>query len=115
MIGGRDRRPQSDLENAMFEPAEMPRCGLESAIFDRKPHVDPARVDEIRVDLGNEIDAGQAWPDIVQCGRLVLAEAVQLGIPGGAIGELAWQDRSEERRVGKECVRTCRSRWSPCP
>src|SRR3546814_21184714 len=21
---------------------------------------------------------------------------------------------SEERRVGKECVRTCRSRWSPC-
>src|SRR3546814_16163034 len=25
------------------------------------------------------------------------------GIPG----------RSEERRVGKECVRTCRSRWQP--
>src|SRR3546814_7482078 len=23
--------------------------------------------------------------------------------------------RSEERRVGKECVRTCRSRWSPLP
>src|SRR3546814_14660943 len=22
-------------------------------------------------------------------------------------------DRSEERRVGKECVRTCRSGWSP--
>src|SRR3546814_5679578 len=22
-------------------------------------------------------------------------------------------DRSEERRVGTECVRTCRSRWSP--
>src|SRR3546814_1839627 len=22
--------------------------------------------------------------------------------------------RSEERRVGKECVSTCRSRWSPC-
>src|SRR3546814_14004559 len=22
--------------------------------------------------------------------------------------------RSEERRVGKECVRPCRSRWSPC-
>src|SRR3546814_14725237 len=32
---------------------------------------------------------------------------------------LGWQSarltgiRSEERRVGKECVRTCRSRWSP--
>src|SRR3546814_15800046 len=23
--------------------------------------------------------------------------------------------RSEERRVGKECVGTCRSRWSPTP
>src|SRR3546814_5775104 len=27
--------------------------------------------------------------------------------------EDADQDRSEERRVGKECVSTCRSRWSP--
>src|SRR3546814_4357998 len=25
----------------------------------------------------------------------------------------AAQRRSEERRVGKECVSTCRSRWSP--
>src|SRR3546814_3317624 len=24
-----------------------------------------------------------------------------------------WCRRSEERRVGKECVSTCRSRWSP--
>src|SRR3546814_1425872 len=29
-----------------------------------------------------------------------------------AAGELG-QLRSEERRVGKECVSTCRSRWSP--
>src|SRR3546814_9725374 len=28
--------------------------------------------------------------------------------PGGA-----FFGRSEERRVGKECVSTCRSRWSP--
>src|SRR3546814_15954171 len=27
---------------------------------------------------------------------------------------IKWETRrSEERRVGKECVRTCRSRWSP--
>src|SRR3546814_18314563 len=25
------------------------------------------------------------------------------------------RSRSEERRVGKECVSTCRSRWSPYP
>ena len=29
-------------------------------------------------------------------------------------GEGAWAlERSEERRVGKECLRLCRSRWSP--
>src|SRR3546814_14215355 len=28
-------------------------------------------------------------------------------------GILRAYDRSEERRVGKECVSTCRSRWSP--
>ena len=45
--------------------------------------------------------------------------------PGGQIGELydlykdnkrydpEKQDRSEERRVGKECAPMCRSRWSP--
>src|SRR3546814_2307135 len=26
---------------------------------------------------------------------------------------IKWNERSEERRVGKECVSTCRSRWSP--
>src|SRR3546814_12686769 len=27
---------------------------------------------------------------------------------------VGWATRSEERRVGKACVSTCRSRWSPC-
>src|SRR3546814_20567398 len=30
-----------------------------------------------------------------------------------AIAEAHREFRSEERRVGKACVRTCRSRWSP--
>src|SRR3546814_17981289 len=30
-------------------------------------------------------------------------------------GATRWLDRSEERRVGKECVSTCRSRVSPVP
>src|SRR3546814_13153818 len=36
--------------------------------------------------------------------------AKRLGVPNSFDGH-----RSEERRVGKECVRTCRSRWSPDP
>ena len=29
------------------------------------------------------------------------------------LGNIWMFPRSEERRVGKECVSTCRSRWSP--
>src|SRR3546814_8459734 len=43
---------------------------------------------------------------------------LQLGIARAYAGgvdqyQLAVGERSEERRVGKECVSTCRSRWSP--
>src|SRR3546814_9427524 len=38
-------------------------------------------------------------------------DGVGLDELGDALGEQ--QRRSEERRVGKECVSTCRSRWSP--
>src|SRR3546814_5137360 len=37
-----------------------------------------------------------------------------LGVARNAIGRRSDSgERSEERRVGKECVSTCRSRWSP--
>src|SRR3546814_12915284 len=32
---------------------------------------------------------------------------------GKKVGEDSLGNRSEERRVGKECVSTCRSRWAP--
>src|SRR3546814_5878410 len=37
---------------------------------------------------------------------------VQVGGKRHRVHRLAYE-RSEERRVGKECVSTCRSRWSP--
>ena len=39
-----------------------------------------------------------------------LGEQVRQAIPDG---QSVLVIRSEERRVGKECVSTCRSRWSP--
>src|SRR3546814_18592895 len=36
-----------------------------------------------------------------------------MGLPPFGDKWFAMRDRSEERRVGKECVGTCRSRWSP--
>src|SRR3546814_3045300 len=48
-------------------------------------------------------------------------EAGRPGVPPDPAKALQWyrtaaeRGRSEERRVGKECVSTCRSRWSPYP
>src|SRR3546814_2975400 len=58
---------------------------------------------------------------------VVLPEDVTFDVPGNPLdrhpswkhvdcpqcGKPARRERSEERRVGKECVSTCRSRWSP--
>ena len=41
------------------------------------------------------------------------ARGYDLVLPNGEYGEIKTCTRSEERRVGKECVSTCRSRWSP--
>src|SRR3546814_6865974 len=49
--------------------------------------------------------------------NLLLASCVFYGAWSPPFVLLLWLstavDRSEERRVGKECVSTCRSRWSP--
>src|SRR3546814_15767141 len=54
------------------------------------------------LDHGNEVDA-----------LALLADDVLIFESGGAERSKAEYARSEERRVGKECVSTCRSRWPP--
>src|SRR3546814_15636675 len=51
------------------------------------------------------------YPD----GAVGLQYAPRLLQPGMGEGVVSAQriERSEERRVGKDCVSTCRSRWSP--
>src|SRR3546814_17944038 len=45
--------------------------------------------------------------------RIVKAAAVLRPVQRGKFHPAHLVGRSEERRVGKECVSTCRSRWSP--
>src|SRR3546814_17394270 len=65
---------------------------------------------------------GQLMLGITYSGNMVLlksivgdtAEAAKDDLGADCTGRLfAIYMRSEERRVGKECVSTCRSRWSP--
>src|SRR3546814_16571742 len=66
---------------------------------------------------------GRAWRApalIVATGQLNRVNIPDIpgreGFAGAQFPTARWAasvDRSEERRVGKECVSTCRSRWSP--
>ena len=65
---------------------------------------------------------GIAMPATVICGVkdgptiLITAgihSAEYVGIQAAMELAKEFQPRSEERRVGKECLRLCRSRWSP--
>src|SRR3546814_11579565 len=77
--------------------------------------------------VGGAIRIGQPCPDALALGLtsgLALADArarvpelqvfdADPGADQSFLERLADDCRSEERRVGKECVSTCRSRWSP--
>src|SRR3546814_19559475 len=45
--------------------------------------------------------------------RFAFTGLITCGHCGCAVVAQMQRGRSEERRVGKECVSTCRSRWSP--
>src|SRR3546814_16792109 len=54
-----------------------------------------------------KLEKNSAYRQVVEDGLRASEEHNKLTDPVEA------HDRSEERRVGKECVSTCRSRWSP--
>src|SRR3546814_6384417 len=62
------------------------------------------------VGAGQRQDA-EAGPEALLGMRLGAHDRRAQRLGGGAEG--LGVERSEERRVGKECVSTCRSRWSP--
>src|SRR3546814_18910032 len=83
-------------------------------------YFEPLTAEDVLEILRVEQSKGELVGVIVQLGGqtpLKLAQALEdagipiLGTTPDAIDHA--EDRSEERRVGKECVSTCRSRWSP--
>src|SRR3546814_5105393 len=68
----------------------------------------------------SDLDVDVALDRRLQAGRTVISEidtvlmcSEIVADVGGQIGVVLDEQRSKERRVGKECVSTCRSRWSP--
>src|SRR3546814_7611349 len=66
-------------------------------------------------DLTLQLVAGGARVTAVDISANRMARVEQNLARTGLTAECVVADRSEARRVGKECVRTCRSRWSPYP
>src|SRR3546814_16683802 len=74
--------------------------------------------------FGGAVEAGLYLTDDTRSYRSGMFRGIKVKKPVGSGGIGAWQgnlrydhldlNSSEERRVGKECVRTCRSRWTPC-
>src|SRR3546814_8217966 len=76
---------------------------------DEHPGGDPLLVrDPSRYDV---IVATNFYSDILS--DLASELSGSLGLAGSINANAETGLRSEERRVGKECVSTCRSRWSP--
>src|SRR3546814_15481694 len=78
---------------------------------------DLAQVDPARCVDGRRVRGAHGEPGLV----VAQAEEQRCVVRGGRdVGAVQAQRRavgirSEERRVGKECVSTCRYRWSPYP
>src|SRR3546814_11572839 len=72
-------------------------------------------------DLLKELDIPYPKYGVAESAEEALLVAKEVGYPVlvrpsyvlGGQGMSIVINRSEERRVGKECVSTCRSRWSP--
>src|SRR3546814_15790549 len=75
------------------------RKGITTIALDEQPaKVDAARIPTLR-------------PAFAKDGTITAANASS--ISDGAAAPVLTRQRSEDRRVGQECVSTCRSRWSP--
>src|SRR3546814_18187183 len=93
--------------------------------------VDPTALEDLPIPLGGNINADEssrdpAWsddtPQTIPLREVATIEKIlgpnQINRENGkrrvvVTANVRDRDRSEERRVGKECVSTCRSRWSP--
>src|SRR3546814_20056389 len=101
----------SDLRNVCLIPASAHGTNPASAQL--------AGMDVVVVasDANGNVDLADLRAKLAQVGdhlaALMITYPSTHGVFEESITQICDLVRSEERRVGKECVSTCRSRWSP--
>ena len=102
-IGGGGVTPQSLMIG--------PIAGLGSII------VNGVRFDDSTAQVSNDEDGSGHPSRDLKLGMMVEVESSRIndatGTAKAAVIRFGSEMRSEERRVGKECIPPCRSRWSP--
>src|SRR3546814_19166736 len=102
----------SDVCSSDLADAVGHQRGTQAARADRRQFLgDDEAVEIVEAGAVPAIFFGITQPEDTGFGRLLMQFARQfaLGLPAVDVGS------SDERRVGKECVSTCRSRWSTVP
>src|SRR3546814_11117893 len=114
------RPPRSTRTDTLFPYTTLFRSGIETAgLVYEAPQ--PGRVRIADVGLIRQLPHRLVEQALVQQREKSGLNVLRIIGPGGEdLSQKARRvtgclgHRSEERRVGKECVSTCRSRWSPC-
>src|SRR3546814_17206650 len=101
----RDERGSVTIQMVFLMPALflLMFLGLQGALYYHAKQVALAAAQEGAREAGSETGTRDAG---VATANTFLQDA-------GGSDVMTSTSRSEERRVGKECVSTCRSRWSP--
>src|SRR3546814_18599083 len=76
-------------------------------------HEETGRVFRFEILLSSPLFERIVLPFIQNLARLGIDATVRVVDTAQYQQRIMNYDRSEERRVGKECVSTCRTRWSP--
>src|SRR3546814_13486856 len=89
--------------------AARARAGMSLITEERSVFQRLTVADNLRLGRGRAERALEIFPELVE------HQHRRAGHLSGGQQQMLALGRSEERRVGKECVSTCRSRWSPYP
>src|SRR3546814_13908288 len=103
------RPPRSTLTDTLFPYTTLFRSHSPHSLADRGSR----KADALPHDQNRSVRTMPAWRQLAQIKTIrhhVLREQADQQNSEQVQEEPC---RSEERRVGKECVSTCRSRWSP--
>src|SRR3546814_18478210 len=107
------RPPRSTLTDTLFPYTTLVRTAL---ILHQANLRAKFRLVYGRISAGQNVPS-DAYRDDHGDGDILRLPSRESFVEGGGIvrrpGRATDAGRSEERRVGKECVSTCRSRWSP--